>query len=204
MYLYPARRALTTLSTVGYGDITPSNDIERVYTLIVLLIGALVFGYLLSIVATLVGSIDPNAVKIQEKLDEIKVYLRWHRFPPDLSRRIRTYSEFYYSRKSAMDEDEILNALAPTLRRDAHKHLLSRSVRKLPLFDGAVRRYVTLDLQLAVYDKLVGSPKRPNIKHGRRSLSLFLPPPRPVPCHLVVPHSLSLVVPSLTAHSVPF
>ena len=37
-YLYAVYWALTTLTTVGYGDITPTNNYERGYTLIVLLV----------------------------------------------------------------------------------------------------------------------------------------------------------------------
>ena len=45
-YTFSIYWALTTLTTVGYGDITPENQHERLYTLMTLLIGALVFGFL--------------------------------------------------------------------------------------------------------------------------------------------------------------
>ena len=44
-----------TLTTVGYGDITPANDAERAYALFALLVGALVFGYMLSSIGDLIG-----------------------------------------------------------------------------------------------------------------------------------------------------
>ena len=75
-------------------------------------------GYILSTVADLVSNADPNAVKIEEKLSELRVYLRWHKFPPELATRVRRYYEYYYSRKSAMDEEEIIDGLAPSLRRE--------------------------------------------------------------------------------------
>ena len=65
--------------------------------------------------------------------------------------RVKRYYEFFYSRRSAMDEDDIVGQLAPTLRRDVQTHLLSRSVACIPLFQ-AERSYCTLDVQLEVHD----------------------------------------------------
>ena len=48
--------AFTTMTTVGYGDITPANNLERVYSCFALLTGALVFGYMLSSIGSLVAA----------------------------------------------------------------------------------------------------------------------------------------------------
>ena len=44
------------------------------------------------------------------------------------------YYEFYYARKSAVDEQFILDNLAPTLRVDVQAHLLGATCRRIPLF----------------------------------------------------------------------
>ena len=60
--------ALTTLTTVGYGDITPTNNLERIYTLFALLLGALVFGFILSAIGSLVQAVDRQAALSEERL----------------------------------------------------------------------------------------------------------------------------------------
>ena len=52
-YLYAVYWAVTTLTTVGYGDITPTNDHERAYALVSMLCSALVFGYMMSSIGRL-------------------------------------------------------------------------------------------------------------------------------------------------------
>ena len=69
------------------------NDVERVYTLVSLMLGAFVFGFLLTTVADLLKNADQNAVTIEKKLDEVKVYLRWYQFRPELAARVRRYYE---------------------------------------------------------------------------------------------------------------
>lgn len=152
-YLFSVYWALTTLTTVGYGDIVPVNDTERSYALVSMITGALVFGYLLSTVSELLRNADPNRVQIQRRLDQVKHYLRWHKFTPELAARVKRYYEFYFSQRSGMDEDDIIKCLAPTLQRDVQAHLLSRTVQKVPLF-AEDRDYVTLDLQLLVHSLL--------------------------------------------------
>ena len=56
-YLYSVYWALTTLTTVGYGDIIPANNAERAYALLALLIGALVFGFLLSSIGDMISKV---------------------------------------------------------------------------------------------------------------------------------------------------
>lgn len=131
----------------------PVNDGELLYTLVSELLAAICFGYLLSTVADLMKNVDPNAVLVQEKVDEVKTFLRWHKFPPELTTRVKRYIEFYYSRKSAMDEEDIMGLLAPTLRRHVQTHLMKRSTSRIPLF-GEERGYCTLNLQLAIHASL--------------------------------------------------
>ena len=52
-----------------------------------------------------------------------------------------------------MDEEEIVAQLAPTLRRDLHAYLLSKSVERVPLF-SMHRSYGSLELQLHVEKRL--------------------------------------------------
>jgi len=159
-YLYSIYWALTTLTTVGYGDITPTNDLERVYALISLLIGALVFGSLLSALGDALSHVDPNASRTVERLAEVKEYLRWHRVPASTSRAVRKYLEFYFSRRSARDDDDgayMLRHLTPALRREIDVHLLSATVAKLPLFAHSTHGancYVSIEFQLMVHPLL--------------------------------------------------
>ena len=50
--------SITTLATVGYGDIVPINTAERLVTIVIMLLGATVFGYIVSNVSGLMGSFN--------------------------------------------------------------------------------------------------------------------------------------------------
>ena len=148
-YLYSIYWALMTLTTVGYGDITPTNDLERMYALGSLLIGALVFGYLLSSVGSMMSNLDNRANMVELKLDMTQEVIRHTNLPPALASRIRSYTEFYYSRQSVYDVKEVLGHLTPALERQVKECLLNTSVNMTPLL-----RVYALPFKLDVMAKL--------------------------------------------------
>ena len=54
--------AITTITTVGYGDITPQNEVEYVFSLVVMVMGSLFFGYSLTFIATIFDKIHKEEI----------------------------------------------------------------------------------------------------------------------------------------------
>ena len=92
-YLFSLYWAFTTLTTVGYGDITPTNDSERQFATVALLAGAFVFAYILGDISSLLATLDRQAALVEEKMDAVKEYLAWRGIPRELSMRVRRYYE---------------------------------------------------------------------------------------------------------------
>jgi len=171
-YLYAVYWALTTLTTVGYGDITPTNNMERLYSLFALLLGALVFGYMLSSIGSLVAAVDRQAALSDEKMDEIKEYMRWRKLPRDLVVRMRRYYTYYYSRKTAFDEEAILGGLTPALRLEVVRHSLKESIGRIPLFAEILQPEFQLEV-FPLFKPLSASPREAIFVRGDSSDSLF-------------------------------
>ena len=50
--------SFTTLSTVGFGDVRPYSDVERLITIIVLVAGVSIFSVFLGDIGTLIDKYD--------------------------------------------------------------------------------------------------------------------------------------------------
>ena len=57
---------------------------------------ALVFGYMLSGIGSLISALDRQAALSEEKMEAIKEYMRWRRLPRELTIRMRRYYEYFY------------------------------------------------------------------------------------------------------------
>eukprot|EP00322_Chrysochromulina_rotalis_P013335 CAMPEP_0115831730 /NCGR_PEP_ID=MMETSP0287-20121206/2291_1 /TAXON_ID=412157 /ORGANISM="Chrysochromulina rotalis, Strain UIO044" /LENGTH=728 /DNA_ID=CAMNT_0003285089 /DNA_START=1 /DNA_END=2187 /DNA_ORIENTATION=- len=148
-YLVSIYWALTTLTTVGYGDIIPISSSEVAYATVALLFSALVFSYIVGEIGSTISSFDRQASAVEEKMDALKEYVAWRGIPRDLSIRLRRYYEHYYTKRPVFDEADILAGLNPTLNAEVVHFILRDNVGNLSLF-----RRLNPDFQLAVFEKL--------------------------------------------------
>lgn len=67
IYLIAVYFAVTTISTVGYGDISANNNIERVFCLIIMIIGVTLFTTAASTITQIMSSYDETSAKFNER-----------------------------------------------------------------------------------------------------------------------------------------
>merc|ERR1719181_841784 len=58
--------AFTTMTTVGYGDILPTTDTERLFATFIMFVGATVFGYIVGVVREVAS--NSNGAAARERL----------------------------------------------------------------------------------------------------------------------------------------
>ena len=77
-----------TLFTIGYGDIHPVNNGEKVFAILTMLAGSILFGMLLAKIKDLLDGRNIQKNEIYTKMEELKEYLEEKNFPTYL--RIQT------------------------------------------------------------------------------------------------------------------
>ena len=133
-YLISAYWAVVTMTTVGYGDLTPQNELEVIFCCLSILFSALTFGYMLSNVGVLIASIDRQAAVIEEATDSMKEYVEWRGLPKNLGIRVKKHVASAFQKSRGFDEAELISGLSPQLRNEVTRHVLSETLGKLPLF----------------------------------------------------------------------
>ena len=120
MYVISVYWSLMTLTTVGYGDITPCQDniTEYVVSCCCILIGAATWAYMTGVMCGVVSTFNPGELRVQvalclcgffliipfseeitfrAKIDELNSYMREEHFPNELRESARDF--FNVSRK---------------------------------------------------------------------------------------------------------
>jgi len=127
--------AMTTLSTVGYGDILPTTDSERIYAMFAMVVGGAFYGYIIGSVTSIVGDMDLNARAFSNRMDLVQSWLDSHNeMPKLLRRRVRKSYQLTLSTKSALEDSSIISELSPELRADMAFFIIHEHVRCNPMF----------------------------------------------------------------------
>lgn len=124
----------TTLTTVGFGDVTPATTNERWFTIAAMLIGVAFYSYILATVSSMVTSNDAKSAIYSERMDQLTSWMLHHHFDAKLRRRTRAFFKRYYAQRSAINERTILENLAPSLQDEISQFLLHDYVKEHTLF----------------------------------------------------------------------
>jgi hypothetical protein len=147
--------AITTLVTVGYGDIVATNIMEQQYTIWIELLGTITFGYMGGVLCSNVmnSKLSPGLQEKKRKLSVIKEYLRQKGFDTTFRRTVRLYFIKRFEIKTPAEE-EVLALMPPPMRRDTLKYVYNDLVQSMLLFQG-LSESVTLEMLLGLQPHFV-------------------------------------------------
>ena len=129
----------STITTIGYGDITPNKNrvIELVYTVMVELMGAGAFGYIIGNIATLLTNIDVAKTRHRERVDGVNNFMRSKKMPKELQERVHHYYNYLWNTRKGYDDATILAELPESFRYEFALFLNQGIIEKVPMFKGA-------------------------------------------------------------------
>ena len=139
---------LATLTTVGYGDITPSNLRETCYAIVVGAVGATFTAGIIANVTSFFHDIDITDENIEHKFNCTKKFLDNHSRSLEQVKRVQDYFDYMDREQGGVNEDIILNKSLPShLKSSLIIHITSPMILNCELFSqceaGFQRRLMT-------------------------------------------------------------
>ena len=124
---------ITTLTTVGYGDNVPVGSTEKLYTIMVEILGVGLYGFLIGSVANLISKSDPAKTNYLENMERLTSMIHFRRLPEDLQKRIQNYYTYLWKKKLGFDETGFLETLPGSLQREVSMVLKKDILQTIPL-----------------------------------------------------------------------
>ena len=129
-YLTSMYWTVTTITTVGYGDISASNNIERIFCIITMLAGVILFNTAASIFTKLLQTYDTSNANFQEKVVILNRIYKDFFMPLKLYERVKK-SLKYKQKKDIDDLAEFLDDLPQGLRLEVSLFVHEATYKKI-------------------------------------------------------------------------
>lgn len=121
IYLNGFYWAITTLATVGYGDITPRNNPEKMFCIVVMLLGGGIFAYNINRLSNIFGEISQNSREYKMNMKILNQMMTRKKLGSELQNKIRNYFHYIYkteNKKQIEQENAMLNKLSKEIQKE--------------------------------------------------------------------------------------
>nr|XP_004655429.2 potassium voltage-gated channel subfamily H member 4 [Jaculus jaculus] len=129
---------LSSLTSVGFGNVCANTDAEKIFSICTMLIGALMHAVVFGNVTAIIQRMYSRRSLYHSRMKDLKDFIRVHRLPRPLKQRVLEYFQTTWAVNSGIDANELLRDFPDELRADIAMHL-NREILQLPLFGAASR-----------------------------------------------------------------
>ncbi|NXT56188.1 KCNH4 protein, partial [Pluvianellus socialis] len=129
---------LSSLTSVGFGNVCANTDAEKIFSICTMLIGALMHAVVFGNVTAIIQRMYSRRSLYHTRMKDLKDFIRVHRLPQQLKQRMLEYFQTTWSVNNGIDANELLHDFPDELRADVAMHL-NKDILQLPVFETASR-----------------------------------------------------------------
>ncbi|CRL03811.1 CLUMA_CG016538, isoform A [Clunio marinus] len=126
----------SSLTSVGFGNVSANTFYEKIFCVIMMLIGALMHAVVFGNVTAIIQRMYARRSQYQTKWRDLKDFIALHQMPKELKQRMQDYFQTVWSLNHGIDIHETLKEFPEELRGDVSMHL-HREILQLPIFEAA-------------------------------------------------------------------
>ncbi|KAM3135782.1 hypothetical protein pb186bvf_012179 [Paramecium bursaria] len=118
-YLQSLYYISVTMFTVGFGDISPQNSYEQIFTIVFMFLCTLQLSYSVNTIGTLITQLKENSEHIRQKITSINLYMKNKKVSLPIQHQVREYFNFYFKQEQiqkSFEQNEIVQLLPDDLR----------------------------------------------------------------------------------------
>ncbi|KAK4476850.1 hypothetical protein RD792_016012 [Penstemon davidsonii] len=127
--------SVTTMTTVGYGDIHAVNAMEMVFIIFYMLLNLGLTAYIIGNMTNLVVEGTRRTMEFRNSIEAASSFVSRNRLPPRLKDQILAYMCLRFKAES-LNQQQLIEQLPKTICKTIQQHLFLPTVKKVYLFKG--------------------------------------------------------------------
>lgn len=128
--------ALTTLTTVGYGDITPTDNHGRIFTCMIMIIGVGMYGVIIGSITRMIANLDKHKDQSREKINDLILFMKHYDVPRPLQEASINHYSHLYSKRLSDNDEQIIADLPHALQIEMQVYMKIKLISSIAIFMG--------------------------------------------------------------------
>ncbi|CAF2207460.1 unnamed protein product [Rotaria magnacalcarata] len=135
----------SSLTSVGFGNVSPNTNSEKSFSIIIMLVGSLMYASIFGNVSAIIQRLYSGTARYQIQMLRVKEFIRFHQIPNPLRQRLEDYFNHAWNYTNGIDMNMVLKGFPECLQADICLHLNSQLLKNCPAFkdasDGCLRTF---------------------------------------------------------------
>ncbi|XP_028417338.1 potassium voltage-gated channel subfamily H member 6-like isoform X2 [Dendronephthya gigantea] len=133
---------LSSLTSVGFGNVSPNTNAEKIFSICVMLIGSLFYAAVFGNVAAIIARLYSSTARFHEQMQKVREFIRFYQLPKHLRHRIEDYAHHQWSYTNGIDMNEVMRCLPDCLQADICVHMHRHLISEKKVFTSASRGFL--------------------------------------------------------------
>jgi hypothetical protein len=138
---------LVTVYTIGYGDITSHNSIERIYNIVFMFVGVLLFSFAISSLSTIFSKLEDDKKFLMKRLILLEDISKEYKMSSILEEKIRNIVK-YQQKNVTYEKFDLLETLPYSLKREVIMCMYRKGINNIGFFKKQDRDFIIFALPL--------------------------------------------------------
>ncbi|KAG0721759.1 Potassium voltage-gated channel subfamily H member 6 [Chionoecetes opilio] len=127
----------SSLTSVGFGNVSPTTEIEKVFTIFVMMMGSLMYASIFGNVSAIIQRLYAGTARYHTQFMRVKEFIRFHQIPNPLRQRLEEYFQHAWTYTNGIDMNLVLKGFPDCLQADICLHLNRQLFESCQAFEGA-------------------------------------------------------------------
>ncbi|KAL4656614.1 potassium voltage-gated channel subfamily H member 7-like [Arapaima gigas] len=129
----------SSLTSVGFGNVSPNTNSEKVFSICVMLIGSLMYASIFGNVSAIIQRLYSGTARYHLQMLRVKEFIRFHQIPNPLRQRLEEYFQHAWTYTNGIDMNMVLKGFPECLQADICLHLNRSLLQHCKAFRGATK-----------------------------------------------------------------
>ncbi|CAG09340.1 unnamed protein product [Tetraodon nigroviridis] len=129
----------SSLTSVGFGNVSPNTNSEKIFSICVMLIGSLMYASIFGNVSAIIQRLYSGTARYHAQMLRVKEFIRFHQIPNPLRQRLEEYFQHSWTYTNGIDMNTVLKGFPECLQADICLHLNRNLLHNCKAFQGATK-----------------------------------------------------------------